>query len=93
MHELVFARSKEIGTVTLNGHIDATGWSVDARTSPAPEGGFSCEIVVAHEAAQQRATHTFVHHLTFKTEHEALLEGLREGMVWVDLRHRHAFET
>ncbi|WP_322047352.1 UDP-glucose 4-epimerase [Paraburkholderia sp. J67] len=79
--------------MTLNGHIDATGWRVDARTSPAPAGGFSCEIVVSHDAAPQRATHTFTHHLTFRTERDALLEGLREGMVWVDLRFRHAFET
>ncbi|MBB3258117.1 hypothetical protein F4827_002985 [Paraburkholderia bannensis] len=78
--------------MTLNGHIDTTGWSVDAHTSPASEGGFSCEIVVSHEEAAQHATHTFTHHLTFETERDALLEGLREGMVWVDLKLRHAFE-
>jgi hypothetical protein len=84
--------SKENDTVTLNGHIDTTGWSVDAHTSPASEGVFSCEIVVSHGEAPQQATHAFTHHLTFESERDALLEGLREGMVWVDLKLRHAFE-
>ncbi|MEM5331015.1 UDP-glucose 4-epimerase [Paraburkholderia sp. JHI2823] len=76
----------------LNGHIDSGAWSVEAVTSPAPQGGFCCEVRVMHGSQTQRFSHAFAHHRVFESEREAVLEGLREGMVWIDLKVRHAFE-
>ena len=78
--------------MTLNGHIDSGAWSVQAVTSPGPQGGFRCEVNVSHGSQTQRFTHAFAHHRVFESEREAVLEGLREGMVWIDLKVRHAFE-
>ena len=37
----------------LNGHIDSGAWSVEAVTSPAPQGGFCCEVRVMHGSQSQ----------------------------------------
>jgi len=79
--------------MSLNGRIDSGAWTVEATTSPAPQGGFRCEVSVAHSAQAQRFSHAFAHHRVFENEREAVLEGLREGMVWIDLKIRHAFEV
>lgn len=79
--------------MSLNGHIDAGAWSVDAITSPAPRGGFRCEVSVAHASHTQRFTHAFAHHRVFASEREAVLEGLNEGMVWIDLKIGHVFDV
>ena len=79
--------------MSLTGHIDSGAWSVQAFTSPAPQGGFCCEVNVAHGSQTQRFSHAFAHHCVFETERDAVLEGLREGMVWIDLKIRHAFEV
>jgi len=77
--------------MTLNGNINAASWSVAVDTAPAPQGGFSCQIHVTHTNGDAQFTHTFTHHRTFESETAAVLEGLREGMVWVELKSRHAF--
>jgi len=79
--------------MTLNGHIDSDAWSVQAVTSPAPHGGFSCEVSVSHGSQAQRFSHAFAHHRVFESEREAVLEGLREGMVWINLKIQNAFEV
>ncbi|WP_321948161.1 UDP-glucose 4-epimerase [Paraburkholderia sp. J10-1] len=78
--------------MSLTGHVDSGAWSVQALTSPDPQGGFRCEVSVTHGPQLQRFSHAFTHHRVFETEREAVLEGLREGMVWIDLKIRHAFE-
>jgi hypothetical protein len=79
--------------MTLKGSIDSGIWRVQAETAPAPQGGYTCLITVAHGAQEQRFNHAFAHHRTFESETAAVLEGLREGVVWVDLKSRHAFEV
>ncbi|MEX3846373.1 UDP-glucose 4-epimerase [Paraburkholderia sp. BR10882] len=79
--------------MSLNGHIDSGAWRVQALASPAPQGGFRCEICVTHGPQTQCFSHAFAHHRVFETEREAVLEGLREGMVWIDLKIRHAFDV
>jgi hypothetical protein len=78
--------------MTLKGTIDSGTWRVEAETSPAPQGGFCCLINVAHGSNEQHFKHAFPHHRIFEDEIAAVLEGLREGMVWVDLKSRHAFD-
>ncbi|SDD15219.1 hypothetical protein [Paraburkholderia lycopersici] len=79
--------------MSLNGHVDSGAWSVEAATSPAPHGGFQCEVTVMHGSQTQRFTHAFKHHRVFESEREAVIEGLREGMLWIDLKVRHAFDV
>lgn len=79
--------------MSLNGHIDSGAWNVEAVTSPAPLGGFCCEVSVSHGPHTERFTHAFAHHRVFENEREAVLEGLREGMLWIELKLGHAFEV
>ncbi|TDG06534.1 UDP-glucose 4-epimerase [Paraburkholderia guartelaensis] len=78
--------------MTLKGTVDSGVWHVEAETSQAEQGGFCCLISVAHGSAEQHFHHAFAHHRIFESEVAAVLEGLREGMVWVDLKSRHAFD-
>jgi hypothetical protein len=87
------ARETEIEIMTLKGSIDSGIWRVQAETAPAPQGGYCCQINVAHGAQEQCFNHAFAHHRIFESEIAAVLEGLREGMVWVDLKSRHAFDV
>jgi hypothetical protein len=83
---------KDIEIMALKGTIESGTWSVESETSPVPQGGFSCRIRVTHGSPGQRFIHTFAHHRTCASETAAVLDGLREGMVWVDLKLHHAFE-
>lgn len=79
--------------MTLNGNIDAGTWSVTAESVPSPEGGYGCLIHVEHTGPEAQFTHTFAHHSTFENETDAVLDGLREGMLWIELKSRHAFHV
>ncbi|MBB2981167.1 MULTISPECIES: hypothetical protein [Paraburkholderia] len=79
--------------MTLKGTVDSDTWIVEAVTSPAPQGGFSCHIAIRQRAPEQAVCHAFDHHRTFVTETAAMLDGLREGMLWIDLMNRHAFHV
>lgn len=79
--------------MTLRGIVDAGSWIVQAITSPAPQGGFTCQISITQSAPAEEFGHAFAHHREFETEAEAVLDGLREGMLWVDLKTRHAFHV
>lgn len=79
--------------MTLKGTVDTDTWSVEATTSPAPEGGFGCQINITERLPEKRLRHAFVHHRTFENEADAVLEGLREGMLWIGLKSRHVFQV
>lgn len=79
--------------MTLKGNVDSGTWSVEAVTAPAPDGGFLCHINVMHGSSAERFTRTFPHHRVFDSEKDAVLEGLREGMVWIELKLNRAFEV
>ena len=79
--------------MTLKGTVDSGVWRVEAETSPAEQGGFCCLINVEHGSPEQHFNHAFPHHHIFENEVTAVLEGLREGMVWVDLKSRHVFDV
>ena len=79
--------------MTLKGTVDAGTWIVEAVTSPAPQGGFVCHISIMQGEPEQPFGHAFAHHRTFDTEAAAVLEGLREGMLWIDLKSWHAFHV
>jgi hypothetical protein len=79
--------------VTLKGTVDAGTWVVEAVTAPAPQGGFGCHVSIRQGTPEQPFGHAFSHHRTFDTEAAAVLDGLREGMVWIDLKSRHTFDV
>jgi hypothetical protein len=71
--------------MTLKGQVTGNDWTVFTDTFPA-DGGFGCEIHVGHTGSAGEFKHRFRHAKIFATEREAILDGLREGMVWISLK-------
>jgi len=71
--------------MTLKGQVTSDSWNVTTDTYPVG-GGFSCEIHVGHTGSGEEFKHQFRHSKIFTTEREAVLDGLREGMVWINLK-------
>lgn len=69
--------------MTLSGNVDAHDWTVSAEVEPV-RGGFGCLIRVAHSEADGKFEHAFRHFKVFPTEREAVLDGLHEGMLWIE---------
>jgi hypothetical protein len=78
--------------MTLSGKVCDGNWSVSAITHPAV-GGFDCAIQLSHHSSEGVFTHEFRHSSIFPTEREAVLAGLREGMVWVQLKMSRTFSV
>lgn len=77
--------------MTLRGTVDSGKWIVEAMTSPAAQGGFACRISITQSAPEAEFGHAFAHHRTFETEEAAVLDGLRAGMMWIELKTSHVF--
>lgn len=71
--------------MTLTGNVGDGHWSVSAVTH-STTGGFDCSIKISHTAPEGEFNHEFKHSSILPTEREAVLAGLREGMVWVQLK-------
>ncbi|MFM0470627.1 UDP-glucose 4-epimerase [Paraburkholderia strydomiana] len=71
--------------MTLTGNVGDGHWSVSAVTH-STTGGFDCSIKISHAAPEGDFNHEFKHSSIWATEREAVLAGLREGMVWVQLK-------
>jgi hypothetical protein len=71
--------------MTISGNIAEEHWNVAAETFPAP-GGFGCHIRVSHGGPHSAFEHEFNHSRRFRTEREAILDGLREGMIWIEYK-------
>lgn len=80
--------------MTLKGNISEGHWDVVVETTPASGGGYRCTVHVTHERPGHDVfKHTFTHHRTFSSERDAVLEGLREGMTWIELKRTNAFDV
>ncbi|MGF6793365.1 UDP-glucose 4-epimerase [Paraburkholderia sp. 35.1] len=71
--------------MTLSGKVGDGHWSVSVVTHPTA-GGFNCSIQLSHTTPEGVFTHEFTHSSVLPSEREAVLAGLREGMVWVQLK-------
>jgi hypothetical protein len=72
--------------MTLKGTIDCAQWSVHADTLEVP-GGYACDVRVEHrDATGARFEHRFRECGPSDGERDAILAGLREGMVWIGLK-------
>jgi hypothetical protein len=78
--------------MTLAGKINEGHWSVSADTAAVP-GGFCCHIRVAHEGPEGLYEHDFQHFKRFSSEREAVLDGLREGMLWIEQKMSGTFSV
>lgn len=76
--------------MSMSGKVGEAGWSVSVETTAA-ERGFECRISVSCTEPDGRVEHSFRHSKVFGTEREAMLEGLREGMIWVEQKMAGAF--
>jgi hypothetical protein len=79
--------------MTLRGTVDSGTWIVQAVASPGTRGGFTCQISITQSAPEQEFGHAFSHHRTFETETDAVLDGLREGMKWIELKNDRVFQV
>ncbi|NPT56157.1 UDP-glucose 4-epimerase [Paraburkholderia elongata] len=71
--------------MALSGNVCDNDWSVSVVTHQTA-GGFYCAIQLSHNSPEGVFHHEFTHSSIFPTEREAVLAGLREGMVWVHLK-------
>jgi hypothetical protein len=72
--------------MALTGKVGEAGWTVSVKTVRADGGGFCADVRVSHETGGCMFTHAFRSHVPCASERDALLEGLREGMVWIELK-------
>lgn len=79
--------------MTLKGNVNEGSWSVEVETSAAPGGGYHCRIRVTQTVPERTFSHDFTHYRTFEDETTAMLEGLREGMTWIELKRGHTFHV
>lgn len=71
--------------MALAGQVTGDDWTVSTHSIPV-DGSFCCEVHVAHGGAAGEFKHQFRHSKIFTTECEAVLDGLREGVVWIGLK-------
>ncbi|RDJ99770.1 UDP-glucose 4-epimerase [Paraburkholderia lacunae] len=71
--------------MALSGSVCDNDWSVSVVTHQTAD-GFCCSIQLNHNAPEGVFKHEFTHSGVFSTEREAVLAGLREGLVWVQLK-------
>lgn len=72
--------------MTLSGHVQEGAWVVDVQTTAVDEGGYRASVHVQHSTPAGVFQHTFQQARKFGTEREAVLDGLREGMTWIELK-------
>ena len=73
--------------MSMSGKVSDRDWSVSVQTHPTPD-GFACTVHVIHRESKGKFQHQFRHFKVFRTEQDAMLDGLREGMDWI--RHKLA---
>ncbi|NMM00190.1 UDP-glucose 4-epimerase [Paraburkholderia sp. RP-4-7] len=71
--------------MTISGNVRDSDWSVSVETHQA-SGGYDCSIQLSHDTPEGVFKHGFTHSSVYPNEREAVLAGLREGMVWVQLK-------
>lgn len=79
--------------MTLRATIDSGKWIVEAMTSPAQGGGYTCQISITQSAPEQEFGRCYARHQVFETEAGAVLDGLRAGMKWIELRDAGVFQV
>ncbi|MFP3564597.1 UDP-glucose 4-epimerase [Paraburkholderia sp. SIMBA_030] len=77
--------------MTISGNVCEADWSVSTEVNKTT-GGYDCRIHVSHCTPEGTFTHQFKHSKLFPTEREAVLEGLREGMAWLELKRAGTFD-
>lgn len=68
----------------LAGHIDGTDWTVAAQSSSASE-GYGALVTLSMRGTHPHMERSFHCETLFPTQADAILAGLKEGMILVDL--------
>lgn len=79
--------------MTMHGEIHDGDWEVEVATSRCDDGRFACWIRVAHRLQDAMFKREFQHAETFASERDAMVAGLREGMIWIELKRCHTFDV
>ncbi|MFM0080630.1 UDP-glucose 4-epimerase [Paraburkholderia sediminicola] len=78
--------------MTISDNVSEADWSVSTEVNQTA-GGYGCRIRVKHGMPEGVFTHEFRHSRIFATEREVVLEGLRDGMVWFELKRAKTFHV
>ncbi|RDU99354.1 hypothetical protein [Trinickia dinghuensis] len=76
--------------MAVSGKVSGEDWSVSVEVVRVPD-GFVPAIHVIHNKPKGKFEHHFKHHKVSRTEREAVLEGLREGMGWIGQKMANIF--
>jgi hypothetical protein len=79
--------------MAMHGEIHDGDWEVDVATSRRDDGRFACLIRVAHRLQDATFKREFQHTETFANERDAMVAGLREGMIWIELKRCRTFDV
>ncbi|MGG2044498.1 hypothetical protein [Burkholderia gladioli] len=79
--------------MTLSGELHHADWTVAIETVAADASGYRCRTHVKLELPSGVCEHTFTHSTCHPTERDAAIEGLRTGMIWVEMRKANTFTT
>lgn len=72
--------------MSIKGQVNCADWTVTCNAERTSE-GIVCTVAVEHPNVEGgRFVHRFKHGGEFESEREAVLEGLREGMAWINLK-------
>jgi hypothetical protein len=71
--------------MAYSAQVQMNDWTVDVQTRQAGV-GFTSDIHIRHRNPQSAFEHHFCHHEVVRTERDALLRGIHEGMTWIDLK-------
>ncbi|HDR9511543.1 hypothetical protein C5615_33825 [Burkholderia cepacia] len=77
--------------MALSGELHDADWTVAIETIAVETGGYQCRIHVTVRSPDSTCEREFPHHRVFATEREAALEGLRSGMIWIEMRKSQTF--
>jgi hypothetical protein len=79
--------------MTMQGEIHDGDWEVDVRTQLRDDGRYACRVQVSHRLQDTQFRREFQLADTFANERDAMVEGLREGMIWIELKRCHTFDV
>jgi len=76
--------------MVILGKVTQDDWSVSVEAHRVSD-GFVPMIHVDHKDASGKFEHQFRHYKAYTSEHEAVLEGLREGVSWIRQKMARVF--
>ncbi|AEA60773.1 hypothetical protein ACS0ZG_14885 [Burkholderia gladioli] len=72
--------------MSMQGVVRDGDWTIGVSTELRPDGAFECRVHVLQRVEPAPLRREFVHGGMFRSEQDAMLDGLHEGMMWIARR-------